>query len=159
MCYHFFAKKVHCLPQDHTSRTNYRKIIGRNHSMVIPLLSNQDLKPMLVKIVISMIINTVAGNRSFCKNWWKRTITLLHNYGKFSVIQYDYSINIEKIWRLNPVWLIKKLFNPCLRHFQHEENIWKGHIYTRGRIRIYVWRENEEKLKEAPGYNESEREH
>ena len=28
-------------------RTNYRNIIGRNTSMVIPLLANQDLTPML----------------------------------------------------------------------------------------------------------------
>ena len=31
-------------------RTNSRNIIGRNPSMVIPLLPNQDLTPMLVRI-------------------------------------------------------------------------------------------------------------
>ena len=31
-------------------RTNSRNIIGRNPSMVIPLLANQDLTPMLHKI-------------------------------------------------------------------------------------------------------------
>ena len=30
------------------SRTNSRNVIGRNPSMVIPLLANQDLTPMLV---------------------------------------------------------------------------------------------------------------
>ena len=29
-------------------RTNFRNIIGRNPSMVIPLLANQDLTPMLI---------------------------------------------------------------------------------------------------------------
>ena len=31
-------------------RTNSRNIIGRNPSMVIPLLANQDLTPMLIGI-------------------------------------------------------------------------------------------------------------
>ena len=31
-------------------RKNSRNIIGRNPSMVIPLLANQDLTPMLVKL-------------------------------------------------------------------------------------------------------------
>ena len=43
----FFAKKVHYLPPKHASRTNSRNIFGRNSSMVIPLLANQDLTPML----------------------------------------------------------------------------------------------------------------
>ena len=33
------------------SRTNPRSIIGRNPSMVIPLLANQDLTPMLLVLV------------------------------------------------------------------------------------------------------------
>ena len=32
-------------------RTNSRNIIGRNPSMVIPLLANQDLTPMLCRLV------------------------------------------------------------------------------------------------------------
>ena len=32
-------------------RTNSRNIIGRNPSMVIPLLANQDLTPMLLHIL------------------------------------------------------------------------------------------------------------
>ena len=31
-------------------RTNSRNIIGRNPSMVLPLLANQDLTPMLAKV-------------------------------------------------------------------------------------------------------------
>ena len=48
------AKKVHFYHQNthlDTSQTNYRNIIGRNPSMVIPLLANQDLTPMLPGIV------------------------------------------------------------------------------------------------------------
>ena len=44
-----FAKKVHFLPPKHAFQTNSSNIIGRNHSMVIPLLANQDLTPILVK--------------------------------------------------------------------------------------------------------------
>ena len=43
----FFAKKVHYLPPKHASRRNSRNTIGRNPSMMIPLLANQDLTPML----------------------------------------------------------------------------------------------------------------
>ena len=46
----FFAKKGHFLPPKHALdafRTNSRNTIGRNPSMVIPLLANQDLTPML----------------------------------------------------------------------------------------------------------------
>ena len=46
----FFAKKVQFLPPKHDSRcfrTNSRSVIGRNPSIVIPLLANQDLTPML----------------------------------------------------------------------------------------------------------------
>ena len=47
-------------------RTNSRNIIGRNPSMVIPLLANQDLTPMLV------------GIEEWWKNWrdsqWKTLI-------------------------------------------------------------------------------------
>ena len=45
-----FKKRVHCLPAKHASRcfrTDSRNIIGRNPSMVILLLANQDLTPML----------------------------------------------------------------------------------------------------------------
>ena len=42
-----FAKKIHFLPPEHTSQMNSRNIIGRNPSMGIPLLANQDLTPML----------------------------------------------------------------------------------------------------------------
>ena len=31
-------------------RTNYRNVVGRNPSVVIPLLANQDLKPMLARL-------------------------------------------------------------------------------------------------------------
>ena len=34
-------------------RTNSRNIIGRNPSMVIPLLANQDLTPMLLDITLA----------------------------------------------------------------------------------------------------------
>ena len=36
--------------------TNSRNIIGRNPSMVIPLLANQDLIPMLVRIRLKCIL-------------------------------------------------------------------------------------------------------
>ena len=44
-------------------RTNSRNIIGRNPSMVIPLLANQDLTPMLaqVKVVRHAIFKTDGG--------------------------------------------------------------------------------------------------
>ena len=42
-------------------RTNSRIIIGRNHSMVIPLLANQDLTPMLS----SMLSATSVAQESF----------------------------------------------------------------------------------------------
>ena len=35
-------------------RTNSRNIIGRNPSMVIPLLANQDLTPMLNKTILKL---------------------------------------------------------------------------------------------------------
>ena len=38
-------------------RTNYRNIIGRNPSMVIPLLANQDLTPMLFQILCSILVS------------------------------------------------------------------------------------------------------
>jgi len=49
MCYQFFAKKVQFLPPKQASpfRTISLNIIGRNPLMVIPLLTNQDLTPML----------------------------------------------------------------------------------------------------------------
>ena len=48
----FSAKEVQFSPPKHASnentfQTNSRNIIGRNPSMVIPLLANQDLTPML----------------------------------------------------------------------------------------------------------------
>ena len=46
-------------------RMNYRNIIGRNPSMVIPLLANQDLTPMLVQIephkVLLFIVETLVN--------------------------------------------------------------------------------------------------
>ena len=39
----FLAKKVHYLPPKQVSGTNSRNAIGRNPSIVIPLLANQDL--------------------------------------------------------------------------------------------------------------------
>ena len=35
-------------------RTNSRNIIGRNPSMVIPLLANQDLTPVLIHIPVTL---------------------------------------------------------------------------------------------------------
>ena len=35
-------------------RTNSRNIIGRNPSMVIPLLANQDLTPMLIRSTLAL---------------------------------------------------------------------------------------------------------
>ena len=49
------ANKVKILPPKHALdafRTNSRNIIGRNPSMVIPLLANQDLAPMLLGFAI-----------------------------------------------------------------------------------------------------------
>ena len=43
-----FAKRVHYSPPKHASRTNSSNIIGRNPSMVIPLLANQGLTSMPV---------------------------------------------------------------------------------------------------------------
>ena len=46
----FFAKKVHFYHQNtflDAFRTNSSNIIGRNPSLVIPLLADQDLTPML----------------------------------------------------------------------------------------------------------------
>ena len=40
-------------------RTNSRNIIGRNPSMVIPLLANQDLTPMLCGLAYSKVLTTV----------------------------------------------------------------------------------------------------
>ena len=50
MCYQFLHKKYNFYHQDtflDAFPTNSRNIIGRNPSMVIPLLANQDLTPML----------------------------------------------------------------------------------------------------------------
>ena len=48
-------------------RTNSRNIIGRNTSMVIPLLANQDLTPMLVA---AEIVDTL---QNFSKNPMKQS--------------------------------------------------------------------------------------
>ena len=50
MCYQFFRKERTLYHQNTllgAFRTNFRNIIGRNPSMVIPLLANQDFTPML----------------------------------------------------------------------------------------------------------------
>ena len=50
----FFAKKVNFYHKNtllDAFRMNSRNIIGRNPSMVIPLLANQDLTPMLYETV------------------------------------------------------------------------------------------------------------
>ena len=44
-----FSQRKHTRTKD-AFRTNSRNIIGRNPSMVIPLLANQDLTPMLYTI-------------------------------------------------------------------------------------------------------------
>ena len=44
-------------------RTNSRNIIGRNPSMVIPLLANQDLTPMLSQTVVGCSILLIVD---FC---------------------------------------------------------------------------------------------
>ena len=52
-------------------RTNSRNIIGRNPSMVIPLLANQDLTPMLLQTIYQIIaiygvwFNVNTENRKF----------------------------------------------------------------------------------------------
>ena len=52
MFYQFFRKEsIHYLPAKHAPRTNSRNIIGKNPSMVIPLLANEDLTPMLIQIM------------------------------------------------------------------------------------------------------------
>ena len=48
-------------------RTNSRNIIGRNPSMVMPLLANQDLTAMLI-IIINIITFTVFV--AFCIECW-----------------------------------------------------------------------------------------
>ena len=50
----FFTKKVHFYHKNtllSAFRTNSHNIIGRNPSMVIPLLTNQDLTPILLLLV------------------------------------------------------------------------------------------------------------
>ena len=44
-------------------RKNSRNIIGRNPSMVIPLLANQDLTPMLGGHGLSMVLSSPEQNR------------------------------------------------------------------------------------------------
>ena len=45
-------------------RTNSRNIIGRNPSMVIPLLANQDLTPMLILSIIAGLSKRARSNCS-----------------------------------------------------------------------------------------------
>ena len=42
-------------------RTNSRNIIGRNPSMVIPLLANQDLTPMLMQPVLYISVKEISS--------------------------------------------------------------------------------------------------
>ena len=54
VCYQFIAKKVHFYHQSallDAFRTNFHNVIGRNPSMVIPLLATQDLMPMLLYLL------------------------------------------------------------------------------------------------------------
>jgi len=77
-----FPKKVHYLPPKYTSRN----IIGRNPSMVIPLLANKDLTRMLVdadqrwqllnsgkalsfESWIFFTTDVATTVYAFCKNW------------------------------------------------------------------------------------------
>ena len=72
-----FAKTVRCLPPKHVSRTNSRNIIGRNPSMVIPLLANQDLTPMLL-----ISLSTATDKEYLCFSLQKRiwyTSLVLHS--------------------------------------------------------------------------------
>ena len=55
MCYQFFSK-------EHASRTSPRNIIGRNPSIVIPLLANQDFTTMLYEWALRLHEN--RWNRS-----------------------------------------------------------------------------------------------
>ena len=45
-------------------RTNSRNMIGRNASMVIPLLANQDLTPMLFSMLFERFRNSIGRNPS-----------------------------------------------------------------------------------------------
>ena len=57
----FFAKKNTFYHQNtllDAFRTNFRNIIGRNPSMVIPLLANQDLTPMLLLSWFVVLVNS-----------------------------------------------------------------------------------------------------
>ena len=47
-------------------RTNSRNIIGRNSSMVIPLLANQDLTPMLLDALLQRD-GTLTIHKKFAK--------------------------------------------------------------------------------------------
>ena len=46
--------------------TNSRNIIGRNPSMVIPLLANQDLTPMLAEVMLPKDVSSFRFRRSVC---------------------------------------------------------------------------------------------
>ena len=67
-------------------RTNSRNIIGRNPSMVIPLLANQDLKPMLNTLVHSFIHFYIFRRVTLQQNWFSRGSSLkrkkMHIQGK-----------------------------------------------------------------------------
>ena len=63
----FFAKKYNIYHQNtllDAFQTNSRKIIGRNPSVVIPLLANQDLTPMLFSMLFERSRNIIGRNPS-----------------------------------------------------------------------------------------------
>ena len=57
-------------------RTNSRNVIGRNPSMVIPLLTNQDLTPMLA-LIVCIYKNFHQQGIDCRKSWCKATGSLL----------------------------------------------------------------------------------
>ena len=63
MCCQFLRKKVHYLPQEHASQTNSRNIIGKNPSMLITFLANQDLTPMLPGTMYTALLTFVMSRR------------------------------------------------------------------------------------------------
>ena len=60
MCYQFLRKENTIFSLQNTLldafRTNSRNTIGRNPSMVIPMLANQDLTPMLMSTLVLVFI-------------------------------------------------------------------------------------------------------
>ena len=65
MCYQFLRKESTIVYHQNmlldAFRTNSRNVIGRNSSMVIPLLANQDLTPMLVSIECNMYLQVLLN--------------------------------------------------------------------------------------------------